>query len=236
MTVQYSLLKRAAQATQRDAEKAVTLQARGYDQLDRIVADFVASLGRSSLPYAGAVLTEGAEDGLERWRSGVSRLTELSDDGSAHVLAREHVVVGTAELFEGRSRRVQPADVVKVVAFLVRRPGTTAAEFGAYWHDRHAPFALRICPTNAFGYGYVQHHAVDDDQPYDGVVEMYFRDIAHMQRWATWFNGPEGAPLRQDEHEFMIPDQRIVLVTREQVLQKEPRAHRQSTTSSSRPG
>jgi uncharacterized protein (TIGR02118 family) len=115
--------------------------------------------------------------------------------------------------------------MVKIVALLKRRSEVTLEEFCTYYEQHHAPlFARSIPPEVAEAIThYVQNHALrlgrpQTDPPYDCVTEIGFDDLAGMQKWTTWYLGPEGKVLRDDEERFMDPSQRVIIVTEEHRL------------------
>lgn len=110
--------------------------------------------------------------------------------------------------------------MIKIVAMLKRRPGLTLAEFSEYYEEKHAPLFARTIPPavdEAITH-YVQNHAVTlgvgrTEPTYDCVTEIGFADLAGMRLWSDWYNGPDGAVLREDEERFMDTRRRVILVT-----------------------
>lgn len=114
--------------------------------------------------------------------------------------------------------------MIKVIATLKRRPGMTPEEFSKYYFEHHAPLARRVIPPEvASGIRrYVQNHAIRlgrgaSEPPFDCITEIGFDDLAALQRWRAWYEGPDGQVLRNDERNFMDVGARIVVVTEERV-------------------
>jgi uncharacterized protein (TIGR02118 family) len=115
--------------------------------------------------------------------------------------------------------------VIKLIALLKRRPELTLEEFQTYYEQQHVPLFARSIPpevADAIVY-YVQNHSVQlpgstSDPPYDVVTEFGFDDIEGMRAWTTWYLGPEGKVLRDDEDNFMDKSKRVVVVTEEHRL------------------
>jgi uncharacterized protein (TIGR02118 family) len=107
--------------------------------------------------------------------------------------------------------------VIKLVALIKRRPDLTLEEFCAYYEHRHAPLFHRTIPPEVADAikSYAQNHAVQlGSQPaYDCVTEFSFDDLAGLRVWSDWYLGDEGKVLRDDEEQFMDPNQRVVIVT-----------------------
>jgi uncharacterized protein (TIGR02118 family) len=110
--------------------------------------------------------------------------------------------------------------MIKIIAIIRRKPGLTLEEFSSYYFDQHAPLARRTIPpeVNDVIVRYVQSHAIalgSGAPPFDCVTEIAFADLEGMQRWVEWYNGPDGAVLRDDEERFMDRAARVVLVSDE---------------------
>lgn len=181
----------------------------------RHVLDLPAALGGGAPP---PWVVETVVAGDDAWPALDDAPVEPA--AAATLTLTERALGGADALFDRRRRRDQDG-AYKVVAFLRRCRGITTAEFGRYWEHEHAPLAFAVVPPDVFGYGYVQNHAVPATgtaPDYDGVAEMYFRDIGAMQRWSRWFHGAEGEALRADEHNFMDPAERLIVVTHEYLL------------------
>ncbi len=111
--------------------------------------------------------------------------------------------------------------MIKVISLLKRKEGLSHEEFSKYWFEKHAPFGNSIAPPEALSKRYVQNHALQlgkGESPYDAVAELYFDDIAGMQRWIDWYYSDAGKPLRDDELNFMDVGKRIIVVTDERVM------------------
>jgi hypothetical protein len=111
--------------------------------------------------------------------------------------------------------------VIKLVAMLKRREDLTLDEFLAYYTDEHVPLFYRTIPTeveDAIKH-YVQNHALQlggtTDPAFDCIVEFGFDDLDGLRRWTSFYLGPEGQVLRDDEEKFMDVGRRVVVVTEE---------------------
>jgi uncharacterized protein (TIGR02118 family) len=112
----------------------------------------------------------------------------------ASVVTEEVVVVDGAE----------PADGVKLIAFLNRRPDLDVQAFRDYWRERHGPLAAKV-PGIA---RYVQCHVTPGiyragrEPVYDGVPISSFADAEALRASGAT---PQYEAVRRDEANFLAP-------------------------------
>lgn len=73
--------------------------------------------------------------------------------------------------------------MIKRFVVLRRKRGMSATEFQTYWRDTHGPLIAKIPGLRR----YVQYHvrseiAEGEDEPIDGIAELWFDDEASQQR------------------------------------------------------
>lgn len=70
-------------------------------------------------------------------------------------------------------------DGLKVAAFVRRAPGVEAAEFFDYWLQTHAPNVASAVEATDGALRYTVNHDLDadDDAPFHGVAEVWYRDV-----------------------------------------------------------
>lgn len=74
----------------------------------------------------------------------------MRDHGKPTDLSRRDLLLGGVALMAGMvasdavAAQAAGPHIVKTLTFMVRKPGTTHAEFMRYWLDVHAPMALRV--------------------------------------------------------------------------------------------
>jgi uncharacterized protein (TIGR02118 family) len=130
-------------------------------------------------------------------------------DGAAMgvIITEEHVVVAGAP----------GPEAVKAVEFLVRRPGTSVADFQEHWRERHAPRlaavpGLRRCVLSATRRS---AYAAGRSPAYDGATLMWFdspealRDAAGSAAYAA---------AVADRASFLTPGSPPFIMTREHVI------------------
>ncbi len=120
--------------------------------------------------------------------------------------------------------------MIKLMYCLRRRPDLSRQEFQEYWREKHSVLALSL--AGALGGGrYVQCHTIDASvndtlrqsrsapPAFDGVVELWFDDIASMEATVSTPEGrAAGRALIADEHNFIDAEQSPIFVVREVVM------------------
>lgn len=104
--------------------------------------------------------------------------------------------------------------LIKRISLIKRKPGMDREEFFRYWQEVHGPFALKLPGLLR----YVQCHAVPSmyakgDPPFDGAAQVWFSDLAAMERAFTSKEYLEEA--RPDGAKFIAPDGVVSLLVDE---------------------
>jgi uncharacterized protein (TIGR02118 family) len=104
----------------------------------------------------------------------------------ASVTATERVIV------DGKTT----PEMVKAVFIVARMPGLSLEEFSQHWYEVHGPLAAKLPGVRR----YVQNHAVPEAyrmgrMSHDGWVEMWFDDLAAIERLA---GTPEAQAVAED--------------------------------------
>ncbi|MFC1926664.1 EthD domain-containing protein [Chloroflexota bacterium] len=92
--------------------------------------------------------------------------------------------------------------MIKLVAFLKRKPGMSREEFFKYWKENHGPLAVKCFPTFK---RYVQNHIIaqpGEEPEYDGIMELWFEDIAGYEAVIDFYQSDAGKVIRDDEERF----------------------------------
>jgi hypothetical protein len=94
--------------------------------------------------------------------------------------------------------------MLKVMAFLVKRPGISSEEFVDYYENRYVPMILSLAPPSArYTRNYIQPGATarpGDDV--DVVTELVFADADACQAWGAVMYAP-GSGVPDDEARFL---------------------------------
>jgi uncharacterized protein (TIGR02118 family) len=92
--------------------------------------------------------------------------------------------------------------LIKSIAVAHRKSGMTPEEFNRYWEEVHAPLAARVIPGMR---RYVQNHLIrlpGREYDGDGIVEMWWDDLAAFQEFSAWVGTGAGQALREDGDKF----------------------------------
>jgi uncharacterized protein (TIGR02118 family) len=110
-----------------------------------------------------------------------------------------------------------PANAVKNVEFVNRRPGMPLAPFQAYWREIHGPIASKIPVLRRYEQNHLaaSAYAADPDPRYDGLAVTWFDSTADMKRGTTT---PEYAATRADEANFLPDGHLPIIITHEHVI------------------
>jgi uncharacterized protein (TIGR02118 family) len=92
--------------------------------------------------------------------------------------------------------------MIKTIAVAYRRSGMTHEEFIHYWQHEHAALVKKTWPGLK---KYVQNDVVvlpGQKREADGIVEMWYDDMAAYQKAMAWVMSDAGKPIRDDGDKF----------------------------------
>jgi uncharacterized protein (TIGR02118 family) len=92
--------------------------------------------------------------------------------------------------------------MIKSISLAHRKAGLTPEQFNRYWLEQHGPLAARMFPGLR---KYVQNHFVTvpgREYEGDGIVEMWWDDVAAFENSMTFLNSEAGRPLFMDGAKF----------------------------------
>lgn len=120
--------------------------------------------------------------------------------------------------------------MIRITFCLRRLPGVAPADFHHYWHTEHGPLVAGFAATLGIK-RYVQAHATAPElgaalrsrrgtsEPFDGVAEIWYEDLAHCTAAGAT---PEGraalGALIEDERRFIDFSRSSIFVTEEKVI------------------
>lgn len=109
--------------------------------------------------------------------------------------------------------------MIKLIALVKRKPGMTLEEFSRYWENKHGPLVARVFPGVR---KYVQNHPArlpgGGEPKVDGVVELWFDDLASFRAASDFYLGEKGKVIRDDEEKFIDRSQMVFFVAQERVI------------------
>jgi len=110
-----------------------------------------------------------------------------------------------------------PANGVKNVEFVTRKPGMPIDRFQQYWHGVHGPLAARIPGVRRYVQSHTRRAAYEAGRAprYDGVAITWFDDTQAMRVSAAT---PEYARVRADEANFIAPDLPFIITTEHPII------------------
>jgi uncharacterized protein (TIGR02118 family) len=105
--------------------------------------------------------------------------------------------------------------IIKAMAMIKRKPGTTHEEFREYYEHNHAPLGQKH-----FGFArYVRNYPVRQpglpDPLYDVITEFWFTDRAAYDAAMAFNASPAAQIFREDEARFMDTSQMIGFAVQE---------------------
>ena len=110
--------------------------------------------------------------------------------------------------------------MVKLVAFLKRKPGISPEEFARRWVGRHAPMAAKLPGLRGYRINIAtprQPEGTGPDPVYDGTAELWWDSIEAMEKA---FATEQGERAGADADEFSSV--RLHLYTTEHVIVRGP--------------
>lgn len=139
-------------------------------------------------------------------------------------VADEHVILD--QLPADYDAGPEKYNVVKYVALIVRKDGMTRNDFRDYWFDKHIPIAVRApgllryraCPTTQSFNGDNGVRTDPEPAPWDGMIEMWFENIASFDRS---FHDPYWNEIRLDSYKNLAMTRTSFLVKENLVLDRQ---------------
>jgi uncharacterized protein (TIGR02118 family) len=112
--------------------------------------------------------------------------------------------------------------VIKLTAFLTRKPGLSQEQFSAYWRDKHAPLVQSLAPFKSLVRRYVQQRPAEGvpDRlplaPYDGIAEIWFDNLSDA--FALIGNEDFLSVVTKDEENFLDRSRREIFISQETAM------------------
>jgi uncharacterized protein (TIGR02118 family) len=112
--------------------------------------------------------------------------------------------------------------VIKLTAFLTRKPGLSLEQFSAYWRDKHAPLVQSLAPFKSLVRRYVQLRPVEDVPNglplarYDGIAEIWFDNVSDV--FELIGNEHFLSVVTKDEENFLDGSRREIFISQETAI------------------
>ena len=110
--------------------------------------------------------------------------------------------------------------MIKVIALVYRKKGSSNKQFLSYWLEKHGPLAVEQIPDVLH---YTQNHPVEspgrEDDP-DGIVEMWFEDVDDYQEYMAWRQSEEASVMKASEEKFLDETKTRRYVVEEHVFKR----------------
>ena len=109
--------------------------------------------------------------------------------------------------------------MIKVSAFLTRRPDLTREQFSEYWKDKHASLVMSLDSFTSSVRRYIQQHPVNNVPegfpiaPYDGVAELWFDDLSSAL--TTFAHQDYASIVAKDEENFLDRTKTVIFLSSE---------------------
>ena len=110
--------------------------------------------------------------------------------------------------------------MIKSIVVAHRKPGMSRDEFSAYWKNQHASLAARLMPGVR---RYVQNHLIEIpgmEYEGDGIVEMWYDDMATYQKTMEYLHSPDAQELAEDAAKFTDMNKAKVWIVEEHIIKE----------------
>lgn len=105
--------------------------------------------------------------------------------------------------------------MIKSIAMIRRKPGTTHEEFRDHYENVHAPLGQRHFAFARYVRNYPLRVPGLPEPPYDAIVEFWFKDRKHLEQARAFNASVDARILREDEARFMDTSQTVAYVVEE---------------------
>jgi len=112
--------------------------------------------------------------------------------------------------------------MIKLSAFLTRRPDLTHEQFSEYWKDKHASLLMNLDSFTLSVRRYIQQHSLNNAPagfpvlPYDGIAEVWFDDLPSAL--TTLAHQDYASVVAKDEQNFLDRTKTVVFLSSETLI------------------
>lgn len=105
--------------------------------------------------------------------------------------------------------------MIKTIAMMKRKAGTSREEFMRYYEEEHAPLGLQHFPFVRYVRNYVRPLPGQEEAAFDVITEFWFADRAAYQKAIDFNSSPAARIFREDEDRFMDSSKTVSYVVDE---------------------
>jgi uncharacterized protein (TIGR02118 family) len=112
--------------------------------------------------------------------------------------------------------------MIKVSAFLTRRPDLAPEQFSEYWKDKHTPLVMTLGSFTSSLRRYGQQHSWNNVPrsfsilPYDGVAELWFDNLPSAL--AMFAHQDYASIVVKDEENFLDRTKTVIFLSSETLI------------------
>jgi uncharacterized protein (TIGR02118 family) len=112
--------------------------------------------------------------------------------------------------------------VIKMTAFLTRKPDLSQEQFSAYWRNKHASLVLSLAPFTSLVRRYVQQRPAEGVSnqlplaPHDGIAEIWFDNLSDFLKLIG--NELFLSVVAKDKENFLDRSRTAIFISQETVI------------------
>ena len=106
--------------------------------------------------------------------------------------------------------------MIKAIALIKRKPGTSQEEFTRHYEEVHAPLAWKHLPMiKRYVRNHVIHMAGTEGLGFDCITELWFDSMEDAAKLMEFVQSDAGQVIRDDEEKFLDRDKIVFFLVDE---------------------